>query len=122
MAQARATRRPAAPARPWWAIPSAILAVFFLVLFVGAMMNRPQFEVKQQPTPRVQAPAERDPTPPAANPCKTGYQHYPDKNECIKIRANPDFAGKAKCTPGEVRRVPNPNKPGHLIEQTCGTT
>ena len=52
--------------------------------------------------------------------CKSGYQYYPDANECIRIREKPDFAGKAKCKPGEVRRVPNPEKPGHLIEQTCG--
>jgi hypothetical protein len=63
---------------------------------------------------------QTDPPSTSGGKCQSGYQYYPDKNECIRIRQNPDFAGKAKCTPGEVRRVPNPAKPGHMIEQTCG--
>jgi hypothetical protein len=55
------------------------------------------------------------------NPCDDGYQYYPSSNEC-KEKHEPKFVQKAKCTPGEKIRVPDPtsNKPGAFRELTCG--
>lgn len=53
------------------------------------------------------------------NPCIAGYQWYKDQNACIR-KTERTFAVAEKCTPGETRRVPDPNNPKKFKIQECG--
>lgn len=53
-------------------------------------------------------------------PCLTGYKWYPGKKECIELYAQPRFAEKARCIPGETREIDDPARPGYKKLQTCG--
>lgn len=60
---------------------------------------------------------------PEASPCLPGYQWYPEERNCIRnslTTAATPMAEVAKCTPGEVRRVPHPTNPKKFKVQTCG--
>ena len=106
---------------PWIAGAIVLAAIVF---FAGYGMEHGWFKSPPSTpgpaaTQTATAPAATQ-TGDSANTCDAGYKYYPDRNECQRIYDRPVLAEKAKCTPGEKRRVPDPNRPGYTLLQVCG--
>lgn len=53
------------------------------------------------------------------NPCDSGYEWFVKKAEC-RERHEPRFVEKAKCVPGSMRKVPDPDRPNGYRVLVCG--
>jgi hypothetical protein len=52
------------------------------------------------------------------SPCLPGYHFYPGKNQCIELH-EPVLVERAVCTPGAIRHVADPARPGGFRIQRC---